>query len=618
MALAPGSFFAGYTVIRLLGSGGMGEVYLAQHPRLPRRDALKVLPEALTADAQYRARFIREADLAATLFHPHIVGVHDRGEFDGRLWIAMDYVEGTDAAKMMADRYPDGLPADEVIAIVAAIAAALDHAHQRGLLHRDVKPANILISDPDDGQRRILLADFGIARELAEPNGLTATNLTVGTVAYAAPEQLIGQPLDGRADQYALAATAFHLLCGAPLFQNSNPVAVIGQHLNVRAPKLSTRRPELANLNQAFDTALAKEPKDRFDCCRDFAEALGQCRPTVPEAAIAPPPASVQTVQVRWPRRRSMLVGAGVAALVIAVLLVAIGAWTVVRDRTNTKRVSEQGSSAPPTSVAGARPAAAAAPLDGVYRMDFDFTQQSLNGRDVPRNYKDTSWWAFRSACPKAGCVATFTKLDDDNHDLASTRNGGLTGLFKFGESSDIAQSTGPRWQSMPIQGWVQCKATTDMEASETERSIVILKPQPDGTLAGVQVSGIQTSECGQKGAGIVVPVTATRVGDVPPSVTVADPLAAAGTETPPLPAPPGPTGTVTLGSACDVAAKFAYDLAANQRVVCNGTSWVKPPDTNGTHTIGLPCDSPATMSTSTDGYLITCDGGGHWTRYGY
>ena len=172
----------------------MGEVYLAEHPRLPRHDALKVLPQSLNADVEFRQRFIREADLAATLFHPHIVGVHDRGEYDDQLWISMDYIDGTDAAQFVRDRYPAGMPADEALAIATALAGALDHAHQRGLLHRDVKPANILLSQPDhDGQRRIFLADFGIARPLADPSGLTATNLTVGTVAYAAPEQLMGE-----------------------------------------------------------------------------------------------------------------------------------------------------------------------------------------------------------------------------------------------------------------------------------------------------------------------------------------------------------------------------------------------------------------------------------------
>ncbi|WP_420865802.1 serine/threonine-protein kinase [Mycolicibacterium holsaticum] len=238
----------------------MGEVYLAQHPRLPRHDALKLLPKEWSADPQYRSRFSREADLASTLWHPNIVGVHDRGEHDGQLWIAMDFVDGQDLSLQLSERYPAGLPADQVIPIVAAVASALDYAHTRGLLHRDVKPANILLTEDEEGDQRVLLADFGIARNIDDVNGLTTTNTTVGTVAYAAPEQLMGEQIDGRADQYALAATAYHLLTGAPLFPNSNPAVVITKHLNSPAPALSDTRADLAALDPALLKALSKSP----------------------------------------------------------------------------------------------------------------------------------------------------------------------------------------------------------------------------------------------------------------------------------------------------------------------------------------------------------------------
>src|SRR5271156_1819625 len=276
MSVPVGTTIAGYTILRLLGSGGMAEVYLAQHPRLPRRAALKVLSEAVTADSNFRERFQREADLAGAMWHPNIVAVHDRGEFDGHLWIAMDYVDGTDAAQLARKRYPTGMPVQDVCDIVAAVAAALDYAHGRGLLHRDVKPANILLADPQDGKRRIMLADFGIARPLADVSGLTATNFTMGTLTYAAPEQLMGADIDGRADQYALAATAFHLLAGAPPYEHSNPVAVISQHLTAPLPKLSDRRPELTNLDEVLSRGLAKDPADRFERCGDFAAALSR------------------------------------------------------------------------------------------------------------------------------------------------------------------------------------------------------------------------------------------------------------------------------------------------------------------------------------------------------
>jgi serine/threonine-protein kinase len=156
MPLRIGVTFAGYRVLRLLGSGGMGEVYLVQHPRLPRHDALKVLRPDVSSDASFRERFIREADLVAALRHPNIVAIHDRGEEDGQLWIAMDYIEGSDTAQLLQQRYPAGMPADVAIPVISAVASALDYAHKKGLLHRDVKPANI-IADLDRDDRSVFL-----------------------------------------------------------------------------------------------------------------------------------------------------------------------------------------------------------------------------------------------------------------------------------------------------------------------------------------------------------------------------------------------------------------------------------------------------------------------------
>src|SRR6202012_4224911 len=165
---------------------------------------------------------------------------------------------------------------EEVRDIPQAVAGALDYAHDRGLLHRDVKPANILLTHPEDGERRILLADFGVAPPLGDISGITETNVAVGTVAYGAPEQLTGSNIDGRADQYALAGTAFHLLTGAPPFQHSNPIAVISQHLHEDPPRLSEYRPDLAPLDDVFFKPLAKQPEDRFDRCREFAAAVSE------------------------------------------------------------------------------------------------------------------------------------------------------------------------------------------------------------------------------------------------------------------------------------------------------------------------------------------------------
>ena len=294
MPLTSGTDFAGFRILRQLGSGGMGEVYLAQHPRLPRQEALKVLPRALSADAVFRERFSREADLAAKLYHPHIVGVHDRGEFDEQLWISMDFIDGTDAARLLEHYHPYGMPLPEVLEIVGAVADALDYAHANAMLHRDVKPANILLTRPERGRRRILLADFGIARSLTEVSRLTQTNMAIGTVNYVAPEQLTDASVDGRADQYGLAATTYHLLTGTVPFDHSNPAVVISSHLTAPPPSLAERRPDLAALDHVLAAGMAKDPADRFRSCEAFVRAL-----SAPPAPGHPPPPPVHAAPVR-------------------------------------------------------------------------------------------------------------------------------------------------------------------------------------------------------------------------------------------------------------------------------------------------------------------------------
>jgi serine/threonine protein kinase len=383
--LTEGEVFAGYTIVRRLGTGGMGQVYLAQHPRLPRRDALKILPSELTANDEFRQRFNREADLAANLYHEHIVGIHDRGEYERQLWISMDYVEGTDAAELLRTQYPSGMPKADVVEIISAVADALDYAHSRGLLHRDVKPSNILLTDASP-RRRILLADFGIARELGEISGLTATNMLVGTTAYCAPEQLQGSTLDGRADQYALGCTAFNLLAGSAPFRHSNPAVVITQHLSAPPPHISERRPELADLDGAIAKALAKKPDDRYPTCADFAAALGSqlntaaaevAGPTeviaAPTEVIAAPPSASPTS----PNARSSWRGpAMVIAALVTVALVAVGAYVGVRML--GARANQQNSgSAPSQSVAPPPSNAAPRPSTPAIKLPSQITDQS-------------------------------------------------------------------------------------------------------------------------------------------------------------------------------------------------------------------------------------------------
>jgi serine/threonine-protein kinase len=273
------------------------------------------------------------------------------------------------------------MPPADVLEIVAAIADALDYAHERYLLHRDVKPANILLTDPRGGDRRILLADFGIARASNEAGGLTATNMTVGSVAYAAPEQLTGRPLDGSADQYALACTAYHLFTGGPPFGNSSPAVVIGSHLSQPPPTLETARADLAAFDSVLAKALAKEPYRRFGSCREFAAALagggtGLTGYADATQAAVPIPAALPPIQVaasdtarldasRTPRL-AVLIAAGVAALVVVGLVAFVGARLAQPDSelptaaptspTLVQPEPTMGPSRPPRTVTQTRP----------------------------------------------------------------------------------------------------------------------------------------------------------------------------------------------------------------------------------------------------------------------
>lgn len=609
LAVSNGASFAGYTILRQLGAGGMAEVYLALHPRLPRRDVIKVLAEAVTADPEFRERFNREADLAATLWHPHIVGVHDRGEFNGHLWISMDYVEGTDASRLVKENYAEGMPIREVCAIVHAVAGALDHAHDRGLLHRDVKPANILLTHPEEGERRILLADFGVARHLGDISGITETNVAVGTVAYAAPEQLTGSPIDGRADQYALAATAFHLLTGAPPFQHSNPIAVISQHLHEDPPRLSDFRPELAQLDEVFFRALAKQPEERFERCRALATAVRESIGDVSDVGGGVQSRAAAPTPHRGRGPGGAVVGLGrrfsskarwATALVCAVLIAVAATWSIL--------YSVQ-PDAPPTSPALASkpsvPAASAAPtpggpvLNGTYRLDYDQTKRTTNGISVRHAGAATSWWAFRSACTTNGCAATGTQLDDATHLVAKTTDGGQTDTLHF---------VGGYWQGTPAQQRVGCtQPNGQVRATQQETIAWSLAPQANGTLRGTLTETVLSNECGAQGAVVRVPVVATRTGDAPTTVALSDPTQVINTSTSAsAPAPP------VLGGLCSDVGKVAYDPTNNEQIVCEGSTWAKAPITMGAHAAGSSCDRPGTpvfaMSTSSDGYLLQCD----------
>src|SRR5579875_578474 len=542
MPLAPGSTFAGYTIIRMLGSGEAGEVYLAQHPGLSRQNALKILPRAMTADREFCERFHREAPIATTLYHPHIGQVYGRGEFDGRLWIAVKYRDGINAAQLNREQFPAGMPAGEALSIIAATAGALDYAHQRGMLHRNVAPANIFLTNPGNGEPRILLTDFGIARQLSTVRRLGRRNTDAGAYAYAAPEQLTGPPIDARADQYALAATAVHLLTGAQ-------------------PRRGDRHPQLGHLDRVLSIALAENPADRFASCVQFANALseqagvlvgdrspeavfaldypdeaavesvagaGQSQPNRPGstarsllAAVRRPLSgrrsgvlSVVTVPMRASRRWPwiMLGSAAGAALTLLIGLLAVG--TIYRSNHTTPAragIPATTSSRAPTTISSS-PAAPAAMLDGTYQVDVNRAQQTYNDIPDPQPPNVTTWWAFRSSCTPAGCVAGGVLLDDNDHHTVSAASGGHTLTLDFRDGA---------WQSRPEIVQFPCVGPNGTAAKETTTQTISLQPQTHGPLRGVMPVTVETDECGQKGGRIVIPAVAARVGEVPPGIVV-------------------------------------------------------------------------------------------------
>jgi serine/threonine-protein kinase len=588
MAFASGAAIAGYTVARRLGSGRTGEVYLVQDPRSARWDALKVLAPELSADEEFRRRFRHEAAIAANLRHPHILEVHRRGEFEAQLWFAMDYVNATDAAQLMTDRFPAVAPVGEVLALITAVAAALDVAHERGMLHRDVKPANILLTNPGDGERRILLTDFGIAPRLGQPGRATGAhrrNTPLGTVAYAAPEVLMDMltdtDADRPADQYALAATAFHLLTGAPPVEHCDPAAAARRLLDNAPPRLSDQRPELGRLDSVFARALAKKPADRFESCCAFADAVneqvgvstGDRSPEAVSAADDPArPAHAERdhpqttrppshfVPVRKPerpapqpqgpapaapaRRRDDAATHGKpsstaaaklpsapprtrpsrSVLLIAAAAVLAGGLGVLGVVIGRKAESTSAQAGPTTrSAPGAGAAASATSTTPAVPVPMDGTYRL----DVHREKRTFNYVAD----PQPPNASTWWAFRSSCVETACT-----AAAIQLDDDEHMhAMSSGGghlvmlfgdgQWQSEPETTEHPCVGKNGIAQIHTTTMVLSLRPEPQGDLAGEETVTVKTNECGQRASVIRTPAVASRSGDVPAGVTVPDPL---------------------------------------------------------------------------------------------
>jgi serine/threonine-protein kinase len=375
-----GTEYAGYRILALLGRGGMSVVYRAENPRLGMTVALKVLAPELADDEVFRERFVSESRLAAALNHPNIITIYDAGEADGALFIAMRFVRG-DLRAVLVEEGP--LEPGRAVGLLEQVASALDAAHAEGLIHRDVKPANILLDSADGRPEVAYLADFGLTKHVGSHTGLTASGAFLGTIDYMAPEQIEDQPLDGRADVYSLGCVAFQCLTGAPPFPRATEAAVLWAHMQEPPPRVSDLRPGLpSGLDAAVARALAKAPEERFQTCGELAAALAaslegrrtleRTRELTPPAATPGPPVAPEPDRPprARPRRRLGRWLALAAALLAGAAAGAAAAFFAV-ERDPTERVVTQTQTVSP-------------PADDLTAFDRELL------RSIPASFRDS------------------------------------------------------------------------------------------------------------------------------------------------------------------------------------------------------------------------------------
>jgi ABC-type transport system substrate-binding protein len=352
--LAPGDIFAGYHVLSQLGEGGMGIVYLAEHIGLGRKVALKLLPPQLASDPRFRERFIRESRTAASLDHPNVIPIYEAGEADGRLFLAMRYVDGTDLNRILHDQ--GRLEPTRALRILKQVAGALDAAHERGLVHRDVKPANVMLTAGSGTEEHVYLTDFGLTKRMASESGITDTGQFVGSLDYAAPEQFEGGTLTPATDLYSLGAVLYECLTGEAPFRREQDAAVMFAHLLAPVPKVTDSRAELLpGIDQVLARAMAKKPDERYASGAQLVTAAADALGLHGEEYRIPTSRLRRIVGARRSRRRRRFTLTAVAvALVVALMAVVLprfisgGGTALERDPAgmallDTKTGSQQG-----------------------------------------------------------------------------------------------------------------------------------------------------------------------------------------------------------------------------------------------------------------------------------
>jgi serine/threonine-protein kinase len=491
-----GTPFGRYQLIELLGRGGMGEVWRAHDTELDRVVALKMLLPHFTQDAEFEKRFRREARAAARLDDPHVVPIHDVGEIDGRLYVTMRLISGVDLHTLLND---GPLDAERAVYIVEQVASALNCAHQAGLVHRDVKPSNILLAHNDFAY----LIDFGIAHAAGE-TGLTSVGSTVGTWSYMAPERFGNGEIGPGCDVYALACVLYECLTGELPFPGTTLEQIAVGHMVMPPPKPSEDRDTVPTaLDDVIATGLAKKPTDRYRSTIEMASAARHAitprigpNPPVPtdpaqtvRRQVVSGESTTEATQFGAPpplpgkRLRGVLIGAlaGVAVLIAGAVFG--GIW-LTRDHGPTP--------SSPSDTPTAAPAMP--PFTGIYRADFSPTTL-LDGQTVEGAEPMTARWGVRSACRPEGCVATALRLSGEGPAVSSLVFDEVDGRWMaVGLGSDQCHNA-------PVEVW----------------DVFTLEPRPDGTLTG-EYSGTSSDGCSGKGT-----VTFARTGSVEDN-TVPDP----------------------------------------------------------------------------------------------
>ena len=489
--------FGQYRLLTLIGRGGMGEVWRAHDTNTDRTVALKVLPPHLADDEMFQKRFRREARVAAALYEPHVVPIHGYGEIDGHLYVDMRLIVGEDLETILSRGPLDPVRA---VGIIDQVAAALRAAHEEGLIHRDVKPSNILVTDSDFAY----LIDFGIARA-AGSTGLTSTGSTIGTWAYMAPERFgMGEP-DPRSDVYALACVLHQALTGHRPFPGDSVEQQVAGHLSTPPPRPSSLNRDVP---QTFDEVIAhgmaKSVDQRYSTAAELAAAahaaLDGLQPTVPVPAPSSvtqmaatqhrspadvPPETIGPAPTSWWRRPSRIIPAALA--VVAVIAVVAGLVIVQGGEEDSDAAA-----GPTTSPAPATPPGPT--FDGTFTVSWG-PRTDLNGKPVDGSLESRRW-VVRSFCDRSGCVASSTTVDRPE--------GVQTFTFDYIDG---------RWIAVSDEANDGCKDVM----SQLWRKYT-LQPQPDGSLTGEYLA-IFDNGCASR-----YPVTLTRTGDADPGVQVTDP----------------------------------------------------------------------------------------------